>query len=86
MEHQDTDDSAVSVEYNRLRAMPSAELQQVFQGLASKFMMQMEIRLDGRPAAEGLVQVIISEQEDLELARSSVIVLELPIPKRNIKT
>tara|TARA_B100001964_G_scaffold26250_1_gene26140 strand:- start:648 stop:1796 length:1149 start_codon:yes stop_codon:yes gene_type:complete len=79
MEHQDTDDSAVSVEYNRLRAMPSAELQQVFQGLASKFMMQMEIRLDGRPAAEGLVQVVIAEQEDLELARSSVIVLELPV-------
>ena len=78
-EHQDTDDSAVSVEYNRLRAMPSAELQQVFQGFASKFMVQMEIRLDGRPAGEGLVQVVIAEQEDLELARFSVIVLELPI-------
>ena len=39
----------------------------------------MEIRLDGRPAGEGLVQVVIPEQEDLELARSSVIVLEFPI-------
>ena len=78
-EHEDTDDAPASGEYNRLRAMPAPELEQVFQGFASEFMKQLEIRLDEQPLEAKLKELIIPESGDLELARSSRVVLEFPV-------
>ncbi len=78
-EHEDTDDAPASGEYNRLRAMPASELEQVFQGFASEFMKQLEIRLDEQPLEAKLKELIIPESGDLELARSSRVILEFPV-------
>ncbi|MEC7213405.1 MAG: HupE/UreJ family protein, partial [SAR324 cluster bacterium] len=78
-EHEDTDDAPASEEYNRLRAMPAPELEQVFQGFASEFMKQVEIRLDEQPLEAKLKELIIPESGDLELARSSRVILEFPV-------
>ena len=59
--------------------MPAPELEQVFQGFASEFMKQLEIRLDEQTLEAKLKELIIPESGDLELARSSRVVLEFPV-------
>ena len=78
-EHEDTDDAPASEEYNRLRAMPASELEQVFQGFASEFTKQLEIRLDEQLFGSKAEGTDHPESGDLELARSSRVILEFPV-------
>ncbi len=78
--HADTDDSANAVEYNRLRQLPPAALEEAFRAFSREFIDSIAVRFDTRRASLQLERVAIGPVGDVRLARESQIVLRGAIP------
>lgn len=78
--HADTDDSPNAAEYNRLRRLPPAALEEAFRAFSGEFIDRIAVRFDARRAALQLERVAIAPVGDIRLARESMIVLRGAIP------
>ena len=79
-EVKDTNDSPQAAEYNRLRALPPAELQKVYEAFQPKLLAGMTLLVDGKPVAPKLVGVEFAEAGDLTLARPTVLQFQGELP------
>ncbi len=78
--HADTDDSPNAAEYNRLRQLPPAALEEAFRAFSGEFIDSITVRFDAQRAALQLERVAIAPVGDIRLARESLIVLRGAIP------
>lgn len=78
--HADTDDSTNAVEYNRLRQLPPAELEEAFRAFSGEFIDSIAARFDGRRIPLQLERVEIEPVGDVRLARDSLVILRGVIP------
>jgi hydrogenase/urease accessory protein HupE len=78
--HADTADSANAVEYNRLRQLSPAALEEAFRAFSGEFIDSMAVSFDARRALLQLERVEIEPVGDVRLARESRIVLRGAIP------
>lgn len=79
-EHDNTDDSANAGEYDDLRNLSPAELTARFRAFEAEFLSGLDARLDGASVATALSEINIPEAGDIELVRSSQLVLTAPMP------
>lgn len=75
-EHSDTDHSPKSEAYNKLRALPSAQLVSEFDGFAAQFLDDLRVETEAGKLKLELVDVLVPEPGDLELSRNSIISLK----------
>ncbi len=73
--HQDTDESAAAPDYNRLRALPAADLAVEFERFIPTILERIALTLDGRPVVFDTNRAEIPDMGDTALARISVITL-----------
>ncbi|MEP0941413.1 MAG: HupE/UreJ family protein [Rhizobiaceae bacterium] len=74
-EHEDTDDAPTAQDYNRLRALPSAELEAQFKSFSSRWLGDIGLTFDGSAAALEVQTIAIPDVGDLNNARDSMITL-----------
>jgi len=82
---KDTSDSPQATEYNRLRALPPAELQKVYEAFQPKLLAGMTLLVDGKPVVPKLVGVQFADVGDLTLARPTTLQFQGDLPD-NAKT
>ncbi|MCB1763165.1 MAG: HupE/UreJ family protein, partial [Gammaproteobacteria bacterium] len=75
-EHQDTDQSKQAADYNRLRLLPPAQLEELFTIFQPRLLAGSQLLSDGRKIALEVVAVGIPEVGDSDLARTSTIELQ----------
>ncbi|MGB0721194.1 MAG: HupE/UreJ family protein [Gammaproteobacteria bacterium] len=69
--HTDTDDSPQAAEYNRLRALESAQLSATLDAALPRLVQALDARIDGRPVDLGFSSATIPAVGDTDLARKS---------------
>lgn len=77
-EHEDTADSPQAGDYDRLRGLSAAELEERFDAFAPALIEGMTLGVDGRPARPAVRGVAIPEAGDPALPRLSTVTLEAP--------
>ena len=81
-EHEDTKDAPQALEYNRLRALSSQDLDKRFAPFAKDWRAGVKVEFDGVRVSPKIAAIHIPETGDLALARNSTIVLSGLIPAR----
>jgi len=79
-EHEDTDDSPNAQIYNQLRELAPSDLKTEFETFAPEYLENLSLAFDGQDAALVLVDIVVPEVGDVELARDSTITLSGRIP------
>ncbi|MCB1850272.1 MAG: HupE/UreJ family protein [Gammaproteobacteria bacterium] len=79
-EHLDTDQSKQAADYNRLRLLPPAQLEELFTIFQPRMLAGTQLLADGRKIALEVVAVGIPEVGDSDLARTSIIELQALLP------
>jgi len=78
--HSDTSESDNAAEYQRLRRLPSAQLQQFFAGFSTRFISGINLTAEHQAIALSIASLHVAERGDIELARSSRITLHAQLP------
>ena len=79
-EVKDTNESPKAQEYNRLRALPPAELQKEFEAFEPQLLAGMRFFVDGKPIQPKLVSVKFAEIGDLGVARKTSMQFQGDLP------
>lgn len=77
---KDTNDSPNAPEYNRLRALPPAELQKEWEAFKPELLAGLNIQLDGKRIEPTFTEAIIKEVGDLTVARSTDLKFNAKLP------
>lgn len=79
-EHDDTDDSPVTAEYDALRALPPGALRERLAAFAPDLLAALQVTVDGTPVPLALEGVEIDPVGDTALARDSRLALATDLP------
>jgi hypothetical protein len=79
-QHRDTDESPNAREYNRLRALAPAALEQAVAAELPRYLEGIELRFDGAQSSPALSAIEIPEAGDLALSRQSIVRLKGAAP------
>ena len=79
-EHEDTDDAPEAAQYDALRALPPAELEQRLRAFAPTLVDALELTANGARVPLALETVAVDDEPDPALARSSRLALAAPLP------
>lgn len=77
---KDTADSPNAAEYNRLRSLPPAELQKVFEAFQPKFLQGVNILINGQRIDPQIQSVEYPEVGDLSKPRKTIVMLHGDLP------
>lgn len=77
---KDTNDSPNAPEYNRLRALPPAELQKEWEAFKPELLAGLNIQLDGKRIEPTFTEAVFKEVGDLTLARSTDLKFNAKLP------
>ena len=79
-EHGDTNDAPTASLYNKLRALPGDALAEQFQNFAADFLERFQLQTGAGRIEVDFVSIDVPEPGDLELARDSLINLQVRLP------
>lgn len=80
-DHDDTDDSPNKAEYEALRALSPADVSGRFQQMSDQLLSGFDVSVDGVRSAASLTSFTVSDEPDLELARTSKLTLNGVLPE-----
>lgn len=79
-QHRDTDESPNAREYNRLRALPPAELRAAIEAFAETYLGGVRIEFDGARVRPSLAEIDIPPVGDVALSRQTTVRLAGEVP------